>query len=85
MYINVVYHQTNGTIVHVSLWNSSTETEYLNIETERLIGNGGDFGSASSTGFIVIPANTRIVVRAKADKTGNLTFNHGNFNIEKIK
>ena len=78
-------HSTILTIVHMSVFNSTDNTEYTNIQAERKIGTGGDYGSMSATGIIVLDANDKISMRAIADKSGNLTVSHGNFNLIRIK
>ena len=78
-------HATNNTVVHISAFNSTTNTEFINIETERKIGTGGDLGNVGGTGMVVLAANNKVCIRAKADNTGNLTINHGNFNLIRIK
>ena len=78
-------HATNNTVVHICAFNSTDNTEFTNIETERKIGTGGDFGNVGGTGIVVLDANDKVSLRAKADNTGNLTVNHGNFNIIRIK
>ena len=78
-------HATNNALVHISAFNSTDNTELTNIETERKIGTGGDFGNVGGTGIVVLDANDKVSLRAKADNTGNLTVNHGNFNIIRIK
>ena len=78
-------HATVSTVVHICAFNSTDNTEFTNIETERKIGTGGDVGSVSGTGLVVLSANDKVCLRAKADKTGNLTVSHGNFNITRIK
>jgi len=77
-------HSNNSVLTHISAFNSTDNTEYTNIETERTIGNGSDIGCVSGTGLITVSANDKVSIRAKADKTGNLTINHGNLNIIKL-
>lgn len=78
-------HSTNNTTVHISVFNSTDNSEFTNIETERKIGTGGDLGSVSGTGLVQLDASDKISIRAKADNTGNLTVSHGNINIIRIK
>lgn len=77
-------HSNVAVVVHISAFNSTDNTEFTNIETERKIGTGGDLGCVSGTGIIVLSANDKISLRGMADKTGNLTVSHGNLNIIKL-
>jgi len=77
-------HSIGNTVVHISAFNSDG-AEYTNIETERKIGTAGDYGNVGGVGIIFLEAGEKVSVRAKADKSGNLTVNHGNFNIVRMK
>jgi len=76
-------HATNNTVIHICHF--TNDVEDTNIETERKIGTGGDIGCVSGTGLVVLAANDVCKIKAKSTNTGNLTINHSNFNIIKIK
>lgn len=78
-------HATNNSVVHICVFNSTDNTELTNIEAERKIGTGGDVGNVGGVGLVQLSANDKICVRVKSDNTGNLTVNHGNLNVIRIK
>jgi hypothetical protein len=76
-------HATNSTLCHISLF--VNDTEDTSLEAERKIGTGGDYGSMSGTALVTLPANAVCKLRAKADNNGDLTIQHLNFNITRIR
>ena len=84
-------HNNSGTLVHIcgfkrnGVGGGGGWTEFTNLETERIIGNGGDVGCVSGTALVTLIASDTLGIRVKADDTGNFTVNHGNFNATRIK
>ena len=76
-------HAVNNTTCHISLF--VNDVENTNLEAERKIGTGGDYGSMSGTALVTLTANAVLKLRAKSDNAGNLTINHLNFNCTRIK
>lgn len=74
-------HATNNTQCHAHVTVNGVHQE--NVETERKIGTAGDFGAMSCNGYVKVKASDILQVKFESDKTGDLTINHINFNIEK--
>jgi len=77
-------HSVKNTVANICVFKNNT-TELTDMETERKIGTGGDLGNVGGTGLVVLAANDKLSLRAKADNNGNFTVNHGNFNVIRIK
>jgi len=76
-------HSVNNTLCHFAVFiNDTLDTD---IQLERKIGTGGDFGNEGANGINVLSVGDTIKVKAKSDNIGNLTINHMNFNLHKIK
>lgn len=75
-------HATNTTLVHFSIF--VNDVEATNIETERLIRQGTDYGATASSGFLVLGVDDVVKLKVKADNAGNLTIAHLNFNLHLI-
>lgn len=75
-------HATNSTICHFSVF--VEDVEMMQIEGERKIGVGGDFGWGGMGGLLWLNSNEEVKIKAKADKTGNLTINHMNFSLFRL-
>lgn len=75
-------HSVNNTVVHFSIFVNDVERKQ--IETQRKIATGGDYGNASSSGLIYLNTNDIVKVKYRSDNTGTVTVNHSNFNIVRI-
>lgn len=74
-------HSINNTQCHAHVTLNGVHQE--NVETERKIGTAGDFGAMSCNGYVEVKASDVLQVKFASNKTGDLTINHINFNIEK--
>ena len=75
-------HSVNNTLIHASLFVDDVEDSQT--EAQRKIGTAGDIGSFSGTGIATFEVDEEIKLKAKADKSGNLTIQHMNFNIVRL-
>ena len=60
-------------------------TELTKGEAQVTKATGGSYSQLSSTCLYELSAGDTLGIRAKSDKTGNLTISHGNFNVTRIK
>ena len=82
-------HSANATTVHICGFKRDQAGgwyEFTNIEAENYVKTGGEVGNLARSGlFTISTAPDTVAVRGKADNTGNLTINHGNLNVIRIK
>jgi len=81
-------HSGTAVVVHVCPFvrdGAGAWTELTNGETEATKATGGSVSNLGGTWLMQLSAGDTLGIRAKTDKTGNLTINHGNFNVTRIK
>lgn len=88
---NSFTHSGTAVLVHICPfkrngdWSGGEWIELTNGETEATKATAGSVSDVSRSLFVELNAGDTLGIRAKADKTGNLTINHGNFNVIRIK
>lgn len=75
-------HAVGNTVVHTSVFVNGLENG--EIEAERKIGSGGDYGNYSGGGIVSLNAGDVVKLKTNASNIGNQTISSANFSIKRI-
>ncbi|HKI88840.1 MAG TPA: hypothetical protein VKA38_07440, partial [Draconibacterium sp.] len=86
-YYDIRFHisstiSSNNTIVHASVFVDNIEK--AEIEAERKIGTGGDYGNYSGGGILSLSAGNVVTLKSKSSNIGTVTISEANFSIKRI-
>ena len=76
-------HSVVNTVCHVHPFKNSTHLD--NIEAERKLGTPGDVGNMGSVGLVTVAVGDTLTLRVSGNKSGNITVNHSNFTIVRLR